>query len=286
MELAFGTILAVGVCLLGNADEEGLALSVHAAYKVFAEVAIMFTFSIQIAAVTMLVRKDFGISAADLGGYTVEITWTTALLTMLPATLVCFVDSGLRRKTLRFGQVCVSWGLFMYTFLSRMVADYGPSQISTAPDAVISPSAWDVIVGMCFPQGEDLSSSERNAFDVFAIGGSLFISILILGSLVWMMFGTSGESSRMAKLSESRPIKLLLVASMVFWGVPQIWVIFRLRSMEQDLAQSIGAADRDNGWSFGQIISVVAFLPVIIELIYTYVSGPEDRHVSSFTQTT
>jgi hypothetical protein len=46
--------------------------------------------------------------------------------------------------------------------------------------------------------------------------------------------------------------------------------------MQQALAISIGSSDQDNSWGFGQIVAVVIFLPVLLELAYVYMNGPPE----------
>lgn len=286
MELLLAVLLAVGVTLWNPSEQTRcISNSVHKAYDVFADAAVLFTGSIQLACVIILVRKDFGISAGGMGGLTVEVTWNAALLTMLPTTLLCFVPAKLKRRQLRFGIVCILLAFFVYTFLSRMIANFGPSQISNADGAVITPSNWTIIQDLCFanqPQLQ-LSCSETITFDVFAIGGSVFVSFSLVGILLWAVLmqqaaelGERWGKSPLLKQLQGEKFHLFLIFNVFVWGVPQIWAILKFRDMQQTLATSIGGEDSDNGWSFGQIISVAVFLPVFIEVIYTH-SVEEDE---------
>jgi hypothetical protein len=247
---------------------------------------------VQLASVIILIQKDYGISAKDFGGITVEVTWAAALLTMVPMLLVCSGGAGLDRKELRLGVVCISWILFLYTFISRMISDFGPSQIAVSkpgsPPAVISPGEAANVEQLCWTDGSSLSKQETIAFDVFAIGGSLFLSIVVVGTLTWMLLTRrrpdmvrrwrhSGIFSvNILNMMSARSARLLMVFNVFLWGVPQLWAILRFRAMQQALAISIGASDQDSSWSFGQIVAVVIFLPVLLELIYVYMKGPPD----------
>src|SRR5271163_918981 len=70
--------------------------------SVFYDCAIYFAASIQIACVVVLVRKDYGISAAGLGGLTVQITWAVgSAYCRCYILLLCLVFSsrtGLKRR--------------------------------------------------------------------------------------------------------------------------------------------------------------------------------------------
>ena len=99
--------------------------------KVYFNCAVFFAASIQISCVVVLIRRDFGISAAGLGGFTVQITWAVALLCMLPLlypmTILAYMDK--ERINYRLFLFCGCWLLFFYTFISRMIGDFAPSQI-------------------------------------------------------------------------------------------------------------------------------------------------------------
>ena len=68
-----------------------------------------------------------------------------------------------------------------------------------------------------------------------------------------------------------------MVGNVFLWGVPQLWAILRFRAMQRALATSTGSSDQDNSWSFGQIVAVVLFLPVLLEFAYVYMNGAPER---------
>jgi hypothetical protein len=255
----------------------------------YADAAVLLSFSIQLASLVILVKKDFGISAADFGSLTVEVTWAAALLTMLPMTILCYIHKDVSgregqledRRDLRMILACISWCMFFYTFVSRMVANYGPSQIGVpqpgAPQPVLSVTEANNIALLCYQGQEGLSPSENTIFQVFALGGSLFVSMAILGALAWALMERSDtvvfKLVRQASIATwllPKTAKQVLIAFVVVWSVPQLWVIIIFRSMQQALAVSIDSADYDNSWSFGQIVAVTVFLPVFIEFGFVY----------------
>lgn len=293
MEVFLGLLLGIGIVYWKQSDEKrSVSCAVHRAFGVYADASILLTFSVQLASVVILVRKDFGINANDFGGLTVEVTWAAALLTMLPMLLVCSNGADLDRKELRLSIVCISWVFFLYTFISRMISDFGPSQVGVSkpgsPPAVISPVEAANIQQLCLTDGSNLSTQETIAFDVFAIGGSIFLSIVLVGTLVWMLLTRRRpDTVERWKHSEiftvnifgiisTKAARLLMISSIFLWGVPQLWAILRFRAMQQALATSIGSSDQDNSWGFGQIVAVVIFLPVLVELAYVYMNGSPD----------
>jgi hypothetical protein len=290
MEVFLGLLLGIGIIYMKHSDEKkSVSCAVHHAFGVYADAAILLTFSVQLASVVILIKKDFGISANDFGGLTIEVTWAAALLTMLPMLLVCSSGADLDRKELRLSLICISWIFFLYTFISRMISYFGPSQVGVSkPGAVISPTEAANIQQLCWTDGSNLSRQETVAFDVFAIGGSLFLSIVVVGTLVWMLlirrrpdmverWRHSGIFTvDILNTMSAKAARLFMVFNIVLWAVPQLWAILRFREMQQALAASIRSSDQDNSWSFGQIVAVVIFLPVLVELVYVYMNGSPD----------
>ena len=286
MQLALG-IAFCALLLFVRVERHPIASRcLRSSFPVFVDAAMIFTFSVQLASLILMARKDFGISADNLGGYTMEITWTAALLTMLPATMVVFFkaeneqderDSGekssrtKKHRTLSLSIVCLSWCFFLYTFLSRMIAAYGPSQIGTA----VSDDDWAKIQNKCFEAYEDLTASTRNVMQGFAIAGSLFVSMLVLGKLLGPLFTNVIQKSSKAIGRGHVPasMRIALITLTLLLGVPQVWAIFVLRLQEQRYSQSIGVLDSVNGWGFGQIVAVVVFSPVLIDFVYTYLES-------------
>jgi hypothetical protein len=78
------------------------------------------------------------------------------------------------------------------------------------------------------------------------------------------------------KMMSAKSARLLVVFNILLFGVPQLWAILRFRAMQQALAVSIRASDQDKSWSFGQIVAVVIFLAVLLELVYVYMKGPPE----------
>jgi hypothetical protein len=173
MELALGLLLGLGTIVLEQRDSKrGFPCAVNRAFGVYADAAALLTFSVRFASAIILIKMDFGISAKDFGGLTVEVTWAAALVTMVSMLLVCSSGADLDRKEVRLSVICISWILFLYTFISRMMSDFGPSQIGISkpgsPPRVLSPVEAANITQLCWTDGSTLSKTETIAFDVFA----------------------------------------------------------------------------------------------------------------------
>lgn len=53
-------------------------------------------------------------------------------------------------------------------------------------------------------------------------------------------------------------------------SVGLIWTFFRLQKSQSQLAQNAGTQDADAAWSFGQLVAVTVFAPVLGEAWYAW----------------
>lgn len=155
---------------------------------------------------------------------------------MLPLVLLISLSSiNLGRPHLRFFLVCICWVLFMYIFISRMIATYGPSQIGTGRSAVISPQDWAVLTNICLLGVEVLSRSEATALDVFGIGGSVFVSLIILGKFFFCLSNQVSDSKEVKmkgfiyRTFHNKNAHSIILLGVLAFGVSQLWAIIRLR---------------------------------------------------------
>ena len=262
----------------------------------FHDCAVFFTFSIQLACIVVLARLDFGVSADGLGDSTAKITWAISLLTMLPITYVAFNPDLLRyqsaealsrsqkskdrKEQLRFLLFAVCLLLFIYPFLSRMTETFGPSLIG-GNSKVISTSEWNIIQSMCVANVDPITSKEVVAMDVFSVAGSLFVCLLGLTKVIWLATKRHHEQSQFvqyvqncnSKWRNSTQLALALFVLVPIIAVSQLWTIFRLRRFQEQVSANSNNADLDTQWTFGQIVAVTIFVPVLVECWFTWVCG-------------
>jgi hypothetical protein len=266
--------------------------------SVFYDCAIYFAASIQIACVVVLVRKDYGISADSLGGLTVQITWAVALLSLLPllyplVMLDIFVTRGSEkeleeaetsstRHEFRFYLFSACWVLFLYTFVSRMIGDFAPSQIGQGAGpggtTLINTTDWDTVNELCFSGVQQLTYSETMVMEGFGIAGSIILSLFIVCPFLWTILQSLDPS--VVRLVERKfpvawknwPMQSLapraILVLIPLLTVPEIWGVFRIRDVQQALTDTMGVEYTDNQWTFGQVVAVVIFAPVIVEVFY------------------
>lgn len=266
--------------------------------SVFYDCAIYFAASIQIACVVILVRNDYGISADGLGGLTVQITWAVALLSLLPllyplVMLSIFVkeesekeleeaDTSESRHEFRFYLFSACWVLFLYTFVRRMVSDFGPSQVGQGAgpggSTIINTTDWDTLDTLCFTGVGQLTYNETMVIEAFGTAGSIILSLFIVCPFLWTIMQSLDLS--LVKLVERKLSAVRKKRSMQSLGprailvliplltVPEIWGVFRIRNLQGALTDIMGVEYTDNQWTFGQVVAVVIFAPVIVEVAY------------------
>jgi hypothetical protein len=233
----------------------------------FFDCAIYFCTSIQIASLIVLARKDFGISANGLGSLTIQITWATALLSILPLiyplVILRKIQPGKRNN--RFFLFGCCWLLFNYSFLSQMIGNFGPSQVGQGNgeggSTIVTDDEWTTVTGMCLSDLELLSPTEQNALNIIGAIGSIFVSLFGFISLLWLIidikFHHRADNFRnsLASLTKKRNVtavtaQVALVILLVL-TIPQFWGIFRLRALQQAMADETSNVYIDNQWTFG-----------------------------------
>ncbi len=154
---------------------------------------IYFSSSIQIASSIVLIRKDFGISANGLGGFTVQITWAVALLCMLPLLYPMMIIPHYNGEGIdyRFGLFGACWFLWIYPFVSSMIGAFAPSQVGAGGGpggvTIVTDDEWTALTMLCMEDVNDLSKIEEMVLKVFGAAGGLLVTLYGLASLLWFI---------------------------------------------------------------------------------------------------
>ncbi|KAI9799881.1 MAG: hypothetical protein M1833_003803 [Piccolia ochrophora] len=253
-------------------------------FRTYFNCAIYFAVSIQIANVVIFAKKDMGITASGFGGLTEQMTWCISLLTMLPLLFPVFIQGVFRdRNDLRYFLFCICWALFFYTFQSHMASSFGnTSQIgdkgprkTDGSGPIITTVRWSQISHMCFAGVEVLSDQAWLATQAFGITASLFICLLTLIRAGWIILMRRLPEMAMVfrkRFLHERGMKricpLILLATVLILTLPQIWVLFQIRLLQRGLAHELDIQFDDERWTFGQIVAVSFFAPVLAELLH------------------
>ncbi|KAH7123633.1 hypothetical protein B0J11DRAFT_506699 [Dendryphion nanum] len=188
----------------------------------------------------------------------------------------------------RFGLFFLCWCCSFYPFLSRMIANYGQSQIGGDPGSVITQDTWNEIIAPCFEDISSITSITDSAINFLGVISWLFVTVMLVYKVIllgmenthqeqWMWLKRKNLTLETETMTESRmwmslcTITIILLAS-------QIWSFFRLRKLQRDMTKNIGGDYTDEQWTFGQIVSVIVFVPVFVETFhlirYKKIYGP------------
>jgi len=272
--------------------------------------AVFFTFSLQIAAIVVLVRVNYGLNANGMGALTMEITWSISLLSLLPVLYgVLYPElfslrnsdtsapstsgqahtkiqtqpstewNNIERqekalKSLRLRLYLICWMLSVYPFLSTMLVMFGPSQIGSGTGAVISDSDFSIIENICWAGISRHSTTEEKAMSFFRVGTFLLLAVITMGKIIILAiekhfsdsYPTLQESfQRIAEVSRIRET-LLFLLPLLF--VAQFWTYLRLQTEQLEMSRATGNLDGDLDWSFGQVVAVIVFMPVAVDMLF------------------
>ena len=264
----------------------------------FYDCAVFFTFSIQLACIVVLARLDFGINASGMGDSTAKITWAVSLLTILPPMYVAFNPGPLRKprpdhagtpkgerskdrkEQLRFLLFALCWLLSIYPFLSRMMETFGQSAIGNSQ--IISTNEWNSIEASCTAGVDTVSDREFLAMNIFSVAGSVFVCLVTLTKIAWLALQRHHGDSRLVRRvhgvwfqsrTRLRRLPIVLFVAIPIIAASQLWIVFRLRSFQKQVARNAGNYDSDGQWTFGQIAAVTIFVPVAVECCFAWLDG-------------
>jgi hypothetical protein len=273
-----------------DAGRKAFLKVIRKAYKAFYNCAAFFAFSLQIAVIICLVKTDFGIDTSGMGAYTLRITWTVSVLSLLPLLYALFlpvlaknaVYSSLyaqheRDKSTKATSVIsthliiyfICWILSIYPFISSMISMYGPSQIGDSSNSVISSTQFGLIEDICFEGVRTISLLENSLMNGLLTTSWLFIHIMTLCRILSTAFNRNPiKTTRLPGLICSKHTwRLILLISVTFLTTAQLWTYIRLHYIQMDMARVLADADEDLKWTFGQIVAVTLFAPVAIKVL-------------------
>lgn len=302
LDLALGIMLSLGVIFLK--PRLWCNGSSHEAYQIFTaglrsffDSAAYFAFALQLATIAVLVRKDYGISTLDMGALETEITQAVAVVSLLPLlypiALLEGAQDGDAKHNARLLLLSVTVALSFYPFMSRCFHAFGESPIGNGKGGEVSKSDWRNVQTMCFPDGLGGLGSFMESMTYRALDGlELTICLLIYVFAFWLMaylpcsrypirekVGEREHRSWRERVNDwfgHHPyIAALPLLAMIGLAVPLLWVIFQLRMLQQDLAKSVGGTYTGGNWGFGQIVSLVLFVPVGVTMAYRWRFGDE-----------
>jgi hypothetical protein len=267
----------------------------------FFDTAIFFSFSIQIASIAVLSRYDYGISTTGMGSNTVQITWATSQLVLLPLMLPVAMQhvapgflknepKSSKHKQLQVVLFSIVWLLSFYPFLSMMVENLSPSNIGNKPGDVIDTDEWDSVSTICTSGIVPISPAESTAMEFLNIFGSLLLCLFAVTRILWVLMNrhVPERAQRFRKITTKWGMQTLTAAVLLvlvpLLAIGQLWAILRLQKMQKDMANMTGGQDLDDQWTFGQVVAVTVFLPVIVRCSIVWLWGETDEGEDGYTR--
>ncbi|THZ74787.1 hypothetical protein D6C84_09297 [Aureobasidium pullulans] len=289
------SILGAGLAMLYLLSKRSTRIKETLVLKllsVFDDCATFFAFSIQIACIVVLARVDYGITAVSMDDVTVRVTWTVSVLTLLPLMYTLILpgmtqpqvggcptksarkasSSSSNRRDLLFS---ICWACSVYSFMSRMIESFGKNPIGADPDDDLTVAEWKTLQDICLAGISRISSAEDRLINAFGIMAFLILSGVAMSKI--LMAGIRRHYDHKMQqyqglISKSRELvstlKLVLVAAIPLLSVVRSY--FRLQSFQATMIHTLGTQDSDGQWGFGQVVSVVVFLPVLVEACFSW----------------
>ena len=219
-----------------------------------------------------------------------------------PATRRADYNSNLHEK-FRLVLFCLVTVLFMYPFISQCIHNWAPTDVGegNGPDGatIVNSEEWAALTATCFEEIDSITAFETLIISAFELVGSL-LSIL---SALWSVFifflrkssteeyrhtamnhilvSTRGTLKRIGIPFIIRPIfQIALLLCPILLSVPLLWGIFRMRGVQKSLARATANLYLDNDWTFGQVVAIVLFIPVLFDMAYCWfeIEGAEAAH--------
>jgi hypothetical protein len=117
----------------------------------------------------------------------------------------------------------------------------------------------------------------------FGIGGWLFVSIVTIQRIVLLAVDRQHPDSRLAHFLRGRkslashknagltagfPWPFLITTLVTLLSVTQIWAYFRIQNLQAQMTKAAGNSYLDQQWTFGQVVAVSVFAPVLTEALF------------------
>ncbi|UPL01686.1 hypothetical protein LCI18_012620 [Fusarium solani-melongenae] len=260
--------------------------------------AAYFTLAIQLATIIVLVRKDYGISNEDLGAIEARIAQSFSVMSMIPllypAALLEPEERNLRRDVRhnsRLLLLSLTSALSFFPFISRCIHAFGPSPIGDGPGHKVTPENWAKVAELCFSGGfQDLKKgSIWKVLPELELSTSLIMYLFVL----WLLSGLPNTHYIPDSTKGYRGVKTILywrkrtigwlknkwyltmvpLLAIVGLTIPLVVMIFTLRDMQKELSKDLEQTYEGDNWGFGQIVSIVLFVPVGVDIAYCWRFG-------------
>jgi hypothetical protein len=82
--------------------------------------------------------------------------------------------------------------------------------------------------------------------------------------------GGSDTALPLTRTASLAPVSFLVCIVVSIALVVQFWALFRFRQLQRDMIEAAGGDFSDEQWTFGQIVAVAVFVPVLAEVMFLW----------------
>ncbi len=264
-------------------------------FIVFFDCAIYFSFAVQIASMIELWRVMNGLHDGDVGPKTVSITLAISTLTMLPSLYALYTpmlfqipvqDSraiGNIRDTkqpLRIVlimiclllTICVQGAREHYSFGECTHDRFGRAdRCKRSEDEEIELARkFEKIHAICLARAKTPGAG-RLVENVYAFGmiQCVLIAFAVTCKILRLWYQRRRHQRHSKDLEFRMPIRYLwaaiIVCLLLIFAIVQLLAILWLRNEQLQMAKVSGTTNSDGDWTFGQVVAVTLFTPVLFE---------------------
>jgi hypothetical protein len=125
-----------------------------------------------------------------------------------------------------------------------------------------------------------VSATSEAVMTAIGIASWLLVTIIVVCKILQSAMKDSFERQRKwlndrnltfdATTTNSFRMWLALNTTILIFLIVHFWAFFRLRRFQSDMNEAAGAEFPDGHWTFGQIVSVVVFFPVVVEVFFLW----------------
>lgn len=183
------------------------------------------------------------------------------------------------QKRYRLILLGLNLALFFYPFISQCTHNWAPTDIGQGNGpggtTIVEQPEWDALIETCFTShntSNPLSNVESTVISVFQLTGSITYIIVTVWKFLFLLLAyLKVHTRKKLKFFTSFSYIRWLCKALVFLGplllsIPLLWSIFRLRDLQRGLAEATQNTYPDNFWSFGQVMAIVIFIPVVTDM--------------------
>jgi hypothetical protein len=181
--------------------------------------------------------------------------------------------------------------LFFYPFVSQAIHNWAPSRIGEGNgpggETLVTDEEFERVQEMCFGTVKRFASWESKLLAATEMAASLLIYLFMIWHLIiariQRMEPNDKEIEDIGRITAvllriRRQMEALWerfkLTKALFLLIPAaldgvlLYCIFRLRSIQGRMAQGLDGQYAGNEWGFGQVVSIVMFVPVVTNMAF------------------